>query len=151
MSDKVMLVVKQPATPHQRPEPKAICTGDERAMRDHERPDHPVIVPLPREIDIGNAECVGEQLRAAFAPGVAVVVADMGSTVFCDTSGARQLVLAHKNAVASNRELRVVVPSAQVLRVLAILGLDHVLKIYPRLAEALADQTGWHRWHTTDR
>lgn len=107
-------------------------------MRDHERLDQPVIVPLPREIDVANAEDVGEQLQAAFAPGVTVVIADMGSTVFCDTSGARQLVLAHKKAVASNRELRVVVPSAPVLRVLAILGLDRALEIYPGLAEALA-------------
>ena len=60
---------------------------------------------------------------AAFAPGVTVVIADLGSTVFCNTSGARQLVLAHKRAVASNRELRVVISSAGVLRVLAILEL----------------------------
>jgi anti-sigma B factor antagonist len=107
-------------------------------MRDHERLNHTVIVPLPAEIDIANAEDVGERLRAAFAPGVTVVIADLGSTTFCDTSGARQLVLAHKRAVASKRVLRAVVPSAGVLRVLAILGVDRVLEIYPGLAEALA-------------
>jgi anti-sigma B factor antagonist len=107
-------------------------------MRDHERLNRPVIVPLPAEIDRANAEDVGEQLCAAFAPGVTVVIADLGSTVFCDTSGARQLVLAHKRAVASSRELRVVISSAAVLRVLAILGVDRVLEIYPDLAAALA-------------
>jgi anti-sigma B factor antagonist len=107
-------------------------------MRDYERLNRPVIVPLPAEIDMTNAEDVGEQLRAAFAPGVTVVIADLGSTVFCDSAGARQLVLAHKRAVASNRELWVVISSARVLRVLAILGLDRVLEIYPDLAEALA-------------
>jgi anti-sigma B factor antagonist len=107
-------------------------------MRDHERLNRPVIVPLPAEIDIVNAGDVGEQLRAAFAPGVSVVIADLGSTVFCDSSGVRQLVLAHKRAVASNRELRVVISSAGVLRVLAILGIDRVLEIYPDLAAALA-------------
>ncbi len=107
-------------------------------MRDHERPKSPVVVPLPAEIDMANAEGVGEQLRVAFVPGVTVVIADMGSTVFCNTSGARQLVLAHKRAVASNRELRVVISSAGVLRILAILGLDRELEIYPDLAAALA-------------
>ena len=107
-------------------------------MRHHERLDQPVIVPLPREIDVANAEDVGEQLCAAFAPGVTVVIADLSSTTFCDVSGIRQLVLARKRAVASNRVLRAVVPSAGVLRVLAILGLDRVLEIYPGLAEALA-------------
>jgi anti-anti-sigma factor len=107
-------------------------------MPDHERLNRPVIVSLPAEIDIANAEDVGKQLSAAFAPGVTVVIADLGSTVFCDSSGARQLVLAHKRAVASNRELLVVISSAGVLRVLAIMGLDRELEIYPDLAAALA-------------
>jgi anti-sigma B factor antagonist len=107
-------------------------------MRDHERLKRPVIVPLPAEIDMANAEDVGEQLRLAFAPDVTVVIADLGSTVFCDCAGSRQLVLAHKRAVASNRELRVVISSSTVLRVLAILGFDRVLEIYPDLAAALA-------------
>lgn len=107
-------------------------------MRDHERPNPPVIVPLPAEIDVVNAGEVGERLRAAFSPGVRVVIADLGSTVFCDSSGVRQLVLAHKRAVASNREFRVVISSGGVLRVLAIQGLDRVLEIYPDLAAALA-------------
>ena len=108
-------------------------------MGDHERLNRPVIVSLPAEIDMANEEDVGEQLRAAFAPGVAVVIADLGSNVFCGTSGARQLVLAHQRAVASNCELRVVTSSARVLRVLAILGVDRMLEIYPDIAAALAD------------
>src|SRR5207248_7262886 len=62
----------------------------------------------------------------------------LGSTVFCGTSGVRQLVRARKRAVASNCELRVVISSAGVLRVLAILEIDRVLEIYPDLAAALA-------------
>ena len=106
-------------------------------MRDHERLNRLVIVSLPAEIDMANEEDVGEQLGAAFAPGVTVVIADLGSNVFCGTSGARQLVLAHQRAAASNRELRVVISSARVLRVLAILGVDRMLEIYPDLAAAL--------------
>jgi anti-sigma B factor antagonist len=107
-------------------------------MRDHERLNRPVIVPLPAEIDSANAEDVGRQLCAAFAAGATVVIADLTSTVFCDSSGVSQLVLAHKRAVATNCELLVVISSARVLRVLAILGLDRVLEIYPDLAAALA-------------
>ena len=107
-------------------------------MRDHERLNRPVIVSLPAEIDMANEEDVGEQLCAAFAPGVSVVIADLGSTVFCGTSGVRQLVRARKRAAASNCELRVVISSAGVLRVLAILEIDRVLEIYPDLAAALA-------------
>ncbi|MBO0825388.1 MAG: STAS domain-containing protein, partial [Actinobacteria bacterium] len=89
-------------------------------------------------IDITNAEHVGEQLCAAFVPGVTVVIADLSSTVFCDCSGVRQLLLAHKRAVATNRELLLATSSTGVLRVLAILGIDRALEIYPDLAAALA-------------
>src|SRR5438552_16831611 len=99
-------------------------------MSDHERLNRPVIVLLPAEIDMANAEDVGEELCAAFAPGVTVAIADLGSTVFCDTYGARQLVLTHTRAVACNRELRVVISFAGVLRDLASLRIDRMLEIY---------------------
>jgi len=107
-------------------------------MRDHESLKRPVVVSLPTEIDIANADDVGEQLRVAFAPGVTVVIADLSSTVFCDAAGARQLLMAHKRAVLSNRELLLVVSSANVRRLLAILEFDRVLRIHPDLASALA-------------
>jgi hypothetical protein len=69
-------------------------------MRDPERLTRPVAVSLPAEIHIANAEHVSEQLRAAFAPGVTAVTAEMGLTVFCCTSGGRQLLAAHKRAMS---------------------------------------------------
>jgi anti-sigma B factor antagonist len=98
------------------------------------------VVTLPDEIDMDNADRVGADLQAAFAPGVTTVVADMTATTFCDSRGIRALVLAHKQAAASGAELRLVVPSAGVLRVLAVLGLDGLLAIYPSLPEALATE-----------
>ncbi len=94
------------------------------------------VVTLPAEIDMINAGQAGEDLRAAFASGVRIVIADMSGTRFCDTSGIHALVQAHKQAAASGAELRVV-PSAQVLRVFAVLGLDRWLAIYPSLQKAL--------------
>ncbi len=90
-------------------------------------------------IDMTNADGVGADLQTAFAPGVSVVVADMTATTFCDSRGYRALVLAHKHAAASGAELRLV-PSACILRVMGVLGLDAVLAIYPSLPEALAIQ-----------
>lgn len=98
----------------------------------------PTVVTLPDEIDVANAERVGADLQAAFAPGVTVVVADMTATTFCDLLGTRTLVRAHEQAAASGAELRVAVSSAGVLRVLALLRLDGLLAIYPSLQEALA-------------
>src|SRR5215831_2477777 len=98
----------------------------------------PRVVTLPDEIDAANAEGVGADLRAAFAPGVMVVVADMTATTFCVSGGIRTLVLAHQQAAASGAELRLVVRGAGVLRVLALLGVGGLLAIYSSLQEALS-------------
>jgi anti-anti-sigma factor len=97
----------------------------------------PAVITLPAEIDIANACRVNEDLRAAFVPGVRIVIADMSGTRFCDTSGIHALVQAHKQAIAGGAEFRVVA-SARVLQVLAVLGLDSWLAIYPSLEKAVA-------------
>lgn len=67
-----------------------------------------------------------------------IVIADMTGTRFCDTTGLRALVLAHRQAATHHTEVRLVITSANVLRVLAITKLDTVLRIYPSLAAAQA-------------
>jgi anti-sigma B factor antagonist len=101
-------------------------------------PAKPVVVTLPAEIDIANADAVGEQLAAALAPGVTVVIADMTATTFCDSRGVRMLVLAQRQAVANGAELRLLLPNPRVMRVWRILGLEMVLPVYQSLEEALA-------------
>lgn len=98
----------------------------------------PAFVVLPEEIDFLNADCVGEQLAAAVVSGVAVVIADLTVTVFCDCAGVRSLLLAGRMASAVHAELRLVVRARAVLRVLQLLGADQVLPVYPDLGTALA-------------
>jgi anti-sigma B factor antagonist len=97
----------------------------------------PEIVCLPEEIDITNAAERGDELRAAIKAGVAVVIADMTRTAFCDSQGMRQLVLAHDRATEAGAELRLVIESPAVLRALQITGLDQLLRIYPSMQAAL--------------
>jgi anti-anti-sigma factor len=103
-------------------------------------PQHlpPVIIALPAEIDMANADWAGQLLGSAFAPGVTAVIADMTATRFCDSSGISMLVRAHKQAAANGTRLRLVVPSAAVLRTLTLVQVDHLLLIYPTLSQALA-------------
>jgi anti-sigma B factor antagonist len=98
----------------------------------------PAVVRLPAEIDLTNAARVGDELLAAFRPGVSVVIADMTWTTLCEASGIRSLVRADEQASASHAELRVAVRSDLLLRVLQLLGADTVLQIYPSLDAALA-------------
>jgi hypothetical protein len=71
----------------------------------------PEIVLFPPEVDVSNAACFGVELLAAFRPGVAVVIADMTLTDFCDSSGIRHLLIANRRAKRCLVQLRVVVAS----------------------------------------
>jgi anti-anti-sigma factor len=51
----------------------------------------------------------------------------MTATTFCDSSGPRELLLAHHKATAGGIELRIVMPSADVRRIFQLTGLDQVL------------------------
>jgi anti-sigma B factor antagonist len=99
----------------------------------------PAVIGLPAEIDATNAGRIGEQLDSAIASGAATVIADMTATTFCDSAGARELLLAHHKAAASGTELQIVMPSAAVRRIFQLTGLDQVLAIYPSLAAESAD------------
>jgi anti-sigma B factor antagonist len=97
-----------------------------------------VVVALPAEIDMASADRVGQQIGAAFAPGVKTVIADMTATRFCDSSGISVLVRAHKQAAANGTQLQLVVQSPVVLRSLRLVQLEDLLPIYPTLSQALA-------------
>ena len=97
----------------------------------------PVVVTLPAEIDITNADRIGEELSSAIARGAGIVVADLTGTRFCNSSGISMLVLAHRQAAANHAELRLVVLSTVVLRALKLVRMDSLLPIYPSLDAAL--------------
>jgi anti-sigma B factor antagonist len=98
-----------------------------------------VVVPLPAEIDISNSESVGAELGAACASGAGVIIADLTSTAFCDSSGVRYLLLAHDEATAHHAQLRLAVqPDGMVLRMLTLMGLHRVLQVHVSLDEATA-------------
>ncbi len=105
---------------------------------DLEQPAAPVVVRLPAKIDLLSAALVGERLCSAFTLGAAVVIADLTSTVFCDSAGVRQFVLAYNYANALDAQLRFVIPDRNMLRILTVTGLDQLLSVYPSLDAALS-------------
>lgn len=97
----------------------------------------PVIVVLPDEIDITNADQVLAQLSSAFTSGVSLVIADMTATVFCDTSGVRTLIDAYDRAVSENVGFRLAIPpEGSVRRVLELTGIIRMLPVYFGMGEA---------------
>lgn len=96
------------------------------------------IVVLPAEIDISLADVVRYDLISVIEQGVAVLIADMSMTAFCDSAALGSLIAAHRRAVAAGAELRLVVSCAPVLRVMRLTGADQLLSVYPTLAAAQA-------------
>jgi anti-anti-sigma factor len=97
------------------------------------------VVTLPGEIDISNDGQVQDTLTSALDDGTAVLVAYAGATTFCGCSGVTALLLAHHRAAAAGAQLRVVVGSPPMRRILELTAADQVLTTYPTLAAALAD------------
>jgi anti-sigma B factor antagonist len=103
----------------------------------------PVVVGMPAEIDIANVDVVRAGLADAVEGGAALVVADLTATTFCDSSGLRELLLAHQLAVEAGGELRLAAAEdGAVLRVLRLIGLDRVLPVSTSVAEAVAGSGG---------
>jgi anti-sigma B factor antagonist len=101
----------------------------------------PVVV-APEEIDITNAEALRSALLKAAASGPGTLVVDMTRTQFCDSSGPHALFAAHQRAEAEGREVLLVIPSAVVLRVFALTGVDRRIPNFASLADALARPGG---------
>ena len=107
-------------------------------MNDQAERTMPVVVVLPAEIDVTNSELVHDKLVAALTPGVGVVVVDMTSTSFCDSSGVHAVIFAHETAAARGIQMRIAVaPEGSVRRVLQLIGVASVVAVYPSLAEAI--------------
>jgi anti-anti-sigma factor len=95
------------------------------------------VISLPVEIDITNAGAVREDLLSVLNREPATLIVDMSGTTFCDSAGVNALVRAHRRATASETKIRLVLTAPAVLRVLAITGVDRLIKVYPSVAGAL--------------
>ncbi len=110
----------------------------------------PEIVSFPVEVDISNSDEVSSALSAAIRPGVLVVIADLSRTKFCDGAGIRCLLAAYNRAVECGVELRAVIRSSAVWRLLVLLGGDEKLQVYPDMKAGLTGGPGAARRSRAD-
>jgi anti-anti-sigma factor len=109
------------------------------------------VVAAPEEIDVTNAEALRSALLRAAANGNGTLVVDMSRTEFCDSSGLRTLLAAHKRAGAEGRQMLLVISRPAVLRVFVLTRLDHVIPNVTSLAEALARTAASANGHSQHR
>ena len=100
------------------------------------------VVTLPAEIDVTNAGTVHDELLAVLNQGAVLLIADMSTTDFCDSSGVSALVRVFRRAAASESALRLVVSTPAVQRVLSITGVDRLVDVFPSVAASLAGRDG---------
>lgn len=97
------------------------------------------VVLAAEEIDVANSGQFRQALLAAAALGPTIVV-DLSRTEFCDSSGLSVLVRALRRARADGGELRLVVSTHAVRRIIAVTGVGTIFSIFPSLDQALASQ-----------
>ncbi|MEU4310887.1 STAS domain-containing protein [Streptomyces rochei] len=118
-------------------------------MTDNERPEQPDrlsiattvtdgvrVVTVAGEIDQSNSAQLTRALRAD-GPGLSGIVIDMGRVTFMDSSGLNVLIAAHQDLTAAGGWLRLAAPTAAVLRVLQLVGVDQLIECHPTLTQAL--------------
>jgi anti-sigma B factor antagonist len=98
----------------------------------------PTVVILPQEIDLVGGPAAAAELTGAIGGGLPVIVADLTRTTFVDSSGARLLYEAYREATATGTQLRLATSQPAVLRVLELMGFSQLLPIYPTTCEAMA-------------
>jgi anti-sigma B factor antagonist len=98
-----------------------------------------IIVSLPAEVDIANADAARLDLVEAIGHGFRVVIADMSRTSFCDCAGVSALLAAGAQAASAGAELRVVARARAVLRTFELTSLALALPVYPTSSDALSE------------
>jgi anti-anti-sigma factor len=89
--------------------------------------DREVIVAVEGELDLANADALGEVLREVLAEKPVKVTIDLANLSFLDSTGIRCFVAAAQAAANVGCELGVSNPSGMVERVLELCGVDKIL------------------------
>ncbi len=90
------------------------------------------------EIDVSTASKLRERLDAAIDRGTALVVVDLSSVTFIDSTGLGVLIGTSKRVEDAGGALRVVATEPRILKLFEITGLTERFAIAPSLDEAVA-------------
>jgi anti-anti-sigma factor len=96
------------------------------------------VARLEGEVDMTNAQSLGERLRRLLTNRSVALIVDLGATTYLDSSGVTLLFGLSDELRLRQQQLHLVVPEgAPVGRVIAITGLDSVVPTHTTLERAL--------------
>jgi anti-anti-sigma factor len=93
------------------------------------------VIAAEGELDLASADLLRDALLGQLEK--TTVVLELGKIEFCDSTGLRVLVEAHRVAGAHGTALRLAAPSPAIERVLELTGANAVLHTYPGRDAAL--------------
>jgi anti-anti-sigma factor len=96
------------------------------------------VARIEGEVDMTNAQSIGERLRALLTNRSVALIVDLGPTTYLDSSGITLLFGLSEELRRRQQQLHVVVPEGSpIARVLAITGIDQVVPTHKTIAAAL--------------
>ncbi len=112
-----------------------------RIMEEHPRSGVTVLA-VSGEADLHTAPELRERMQGAIDGGSSTLLLDLSGTTFLDSTTLGVLFGGMKQLRERNGSMQLVVPQAEVRRVLEITQLDRVFSIHDTREEALADSDG---------
>lgn len=97
------------------------------------------VVAARGEVDVTSAAILEDALDAQFEAGSRSVVVDFLGVTFLDSTGLNALVRAHRRCASAAGRLGLVMADPQLLRLLAITGLDRLIPTFATVEDALAE------------
>ena len=97
------------------------------------------VVAAPARLDAVSAGQLRKTLLHLAETGHVTVVIDMSATATCDAAGFAELARAYKHAAAEGGDLRLIAGRRVLSEVLAGSGLERIIRLFPTLAEAVAE------------
>ena len=100
--------------------------------------DDVVVARIEGEIDMSNAQPVGNRLRELLTNRSVALIVDLGPTTYLDSTGIALIFALVDELRRRQQELHLVVPDgSQLTRVLTITGLDRAVPMHGTLETAL--------------
>jgi anti-anti-sigma factor len=95
------------------------------------------VVAFSGELDLATAGALRRALVSGLSPETPWLIIDLSGAPFCDSSGMRALIGAHRTARALGGGARVAAPHPTVRAVLQRVGLHRLLPIHDCVSEAI--------------
>jgi anti-sigma B factor antagonist len=97
-----------------------------------------IVLVVSGELDLAGVDEIKAALARAEKSAPHELWIDLSGVEFMDSTGLTTLVLAHRRFDEPTRRLAVICPDGSVRRLLALVGVDGVVPVYPSRAAAQA-------------